>query len=400
MPKSSIPPVLNLRETESGTQDDNLQRLSPSTLSPISPRSQRSNPGSPFLKESFEHPSDQNGKDRTGEGSTKNKGSISPSITAIPQYPPSPPKTSPKHGRDASKSFFSNLMASKSSHRLQPLDQSGPDTADKDRTAGRGRASSKDRVLYSSKGKGSTSDLLKNATAHEMQRDRSADRKMSGSDSSSLLIEGNFSQSAPAKKSKPRFGLRNRPRSVKTDDQSRPNPSTPKKLDLSSAVASSNRDPQFSEPLKTAPLQNEHRERAFGESFGSAHRNRSADRPPLPPERKQEKFPPRNNRPGGSLANSTSSKEGAATHLLSNLHQTRKGAADRLGKAGKGFLGRITRSGSFHEREMVTDDNYTCSTINLPLVKQTRRTRIAKKLELSKDKTEFWMPALPWRCIE
>jgi len=36
----------------------------------------------------------------------------------------------------------------------------------------------------------------------------------------------------------------------------------------------------------------------------------------------------------------------------------------------------------------------------LPLVEQTRKTRIAKRLEDSKDKTEFWMPALPWRCIE
>jgi hypothetical protein len=74
--------------------------------------------------------------------------------------------------------------------------------------------------------------------------------------------------------------------------------------------------------------------------------------------------------------------------------------SDRLGKAGKGFFGKITRSGSSNEREIVTDDNYVCTTINLPLVKQTRKTRIAQRLELSKDKTEFWMPALPWRCIE
>jgi hypothetical protein len=38
--------------------------------------------------------------------------------------------------------------------------------------------------------------------------------------------------------------------------------------------------------------------------------------------------------------------------------------------------------------------------INLPLVEQTRITRISKKIEASKDKTEFWMPSLPWRCIE
>jgi hypothetical protein len=86
--------------------------------------------------------------------------------------------------------------------------------------------------------------------------------------------------------------------------------------------------------------------------------------------------------------------------LLSNIGHQGRGVGDRLGKAGKGFFGRMARSGSSNEREVVTDDTYVCSTINLPLIKQTRKTRIARRLELSKDKTEFWMPALPWRCIE
>jgi hypothetical protein len=100
------------------------------------------------------------------------------------------------------------------------------------------------------------------------------------------------------------------------------------------------------------------------------------------------------------MAGSYPSRDGAGAHLLSNIHQTGRGMGDRLGKAGKGFLGKITRSGSSNERELVTDDTYTCTVINLPLVKQTRRTRIAKRMENSRDKTEFWMPALPWRCIE
>lgn len=396
MPKSTAPPWLNLSATKSPAEIDNLQHLSPSTLSPRSSRSPRSNPASPHLRDNFEHALGQNG---AGIGNALNNGSISPPITAIPQYPPSPPRTSPKHGRDASKSFFSNLMASKSSHRLQALDQSGGETADMEGTSGRGRASSKDRGLYSSKGKGSTSDLLKNVKSPDMQRDHSADRQMSGSDNPSQTVEGGSLQSASSKKPKPRFGLLNRARSIKTDDQARPRPSAPKMLELNSPTANP-RDPQFSEPMKTAPLRNDHRERAFGDPVGSAHRNRSADRPAVPRDRSQEYFPPRNNRAGGSLANSSSFKEGASSHLLSNLQQTGRGAADRLGKAGKGFLGRITRTGSSHEREPVTDDNYTCSSINLPLVKQTRKTRIAKRMELSKDKTEFWMPALPWRCIE
>lgn len=403
MPKSSAPPSLDLNSAKDLTQPETIRALSPSTLSPRSSRSPRSNPASPLLEEGFRHNLGNNQTERAqteraDEGALKNNGSISPPITAIPQYPPSPPKPS-KHGREPSKSFFSNLMASKSSHRLQPVDH-GATEPEKERTTMRGRANSKDRILYSSKGRSSTPDLLRNARAPDLRRDQSADRKTSGSDTSSQPLEGGASQSVPAKKAKPRFGLITRNKSIKTEDQSRPKPSAPKKLDLNSPAAKANSDPQFSEPMKTAPLRNDYRERAFGESVGSAHRNRSADRPPNQGERNPENFPPRNNRPGGSLANSNSFKEGAGTTLLSNLHQTGRGAADRLGKAGKGFLGRITRSGSNHEKELVTDDNYACSTINLALVKQTRRTRIAKKLELSKDKTEFWMPALPWRCIE
>jgi hypothetical protein len=97
---------------------------------------------------------------------------------------------------------------------------------------------------------------------------------------------------------------------------------------------------------------------------------------------------------------SLSQVSGASATLFSNLKQTSSGAADRIGKAGKGFFGKITRSGSTNEREMINDDAYMCSVINLPLIEQARKTRIAKKLEDCRDKTEFWMPALPYRSID
>lgn len=394
MPKPSAPPSLNLKETKNAPQTENPRPLSPSTLSPGSPRSLRSNAGSPFLQEYSEATPDRFGTNTTGKSSTGVNGSVSPTLTAIPQYPPSP---TPRHAREQSKSFFANLMASKSSHRLQAPDQSKTETDDRDRPVGRDRAGSKDRVLQSIKGKGSISDLRKNVRAPETQREPSADRKMPGSDTSSQPVDGPISQMLAGKKPKPRFGILNRSRSIKTDEPTRPKPSKPKRLDLSSPTASSK---QFPEPMKTAPLRPE---RTFGDPVGSTHRNRSADRPSARRDGSQDSCPPRNCKAGGSITNSNSVREGAGANLLSNLHQTGRGAADKLGKAGKGFLGRITRSGSTHsthERELVTDDNYTCSTINLPLVKQTRLTRIAKRLELSKDKTEFWMPALPWRCIE
>lgn len=97
---------------------------------------------------------------------------------------------------------------------------------------------------------------------------------------------------------------------------------------------------------------------------------------------------------------SLSQVSGASAAIFSNIKSSSSGAADRLGKAGKGFFGKITRSGSTNERELINDDTYACSIINLPLIEQARKSRIAKKLENCRDKTEFWMPALPYRCID
>ena len=63
-------------------------------------------------------------------------------------------------------------------------------------------------------------------------------------------------------------------------------------------------------------------------------------------------------------------------------------------------MGKMTRNGGSNHKDVVEEQPYVCHIITLPLREQTRRTRIAKRLENSKDKTEFWMPSLPWRCIE
>jgi hypothetical protein len=49
---------------------------------------------------------------------------------------------------------------------------------------------------------------------------------------------------------------------------------------------------------------------------------------------------------------------------------------------------------------VVDDEHYVLKVINLPLIEQARLTRISKRLEDSRDKTEFWMPAFPWRAID
>ncbi|WPB08078.1 uncharacterized protein RHO25_012742 [Cercospora beticola] len=67
-----------------------------------------------------------------------------------------------------------------------------------------------------------------------------------------------------------------------------------------------------------------------------------------------------------------------------------------LKKATGGFLGRTKSDFKSH----IPDSEYVIKVINLPLIEQTRATRISKDLASCRDKTEYWMPALPWRCID
>ena len=79
-----------------------------------------------------------------------------------------------------------------------------------------------------------------------------------------------------------------------------------------------------------------------------------------------------------------------------------KSAVTKVSKGGGSIftrLGKIGRSSSNSEKE-VPDSEYQLKIINLPLVEQTRITRISKDLASCRDKTEYWMPSLPWRCIE
>lgn len=77
-------------------------------------------------------------------------------------------------------------------------------------------------------------------------------------------------------------------------------------------------------------------------------------------------------------------------------------AADGLGKASRGLLQKLTRSGSSTDKagHAGIEEEFEPRLLKLPLIQQTRETRIAKSYDHCRDKTEFWMPALPWRCIE
>lgn len=141
---------------------DELSQNVRSPLSPQSPISPRS-PTSPYLQASTLRP--VTGKNppipppmKASATEENNEMPQTPGITAIPQYPPSP-KEATKHGRDPSRSFFSNLKASKSSHRLQSSDGPEKQTADSNPPPSRG--SSNDRAAnMSSRGRnGSSTDF-------------------------------------------------------------------------------------------------------------------------------------------------------------------------------------------------------------------------------------------------
>ncbi|KAM5471145.1 hypothetical protein MauCBS54593_003484 [Microsporum audouinii] len=346
----------------------------------------------------------------------------SPSITAIPPYPPSPQQGN-KHARDPSKSFFSNLKASRSAQRIHLSDASSGHSGEEKSSMSRG--SSRDRA-----GRGVTrtspkpdspkqTDKPNSDTSedHQSPPPRSASLKPAEDSTSTPnppILPPPSSSAPPApsaihslnpKKSKPRFGgLLARTRSIRADDglQS-PRSAAPKKRPSNGLLRLDETRTDTDPPLKTAPL---HQERTFRDVMGSTARNRSADRPATRDGSRNvsnqnaslqslQANPKRERSHGSSMMSSV-----ASSSLFNNIKNTSSGAADRIGKAGKGFFGKIARSGSSHEREVIPDDNYVCSVINLPLVEQTRRTRMVKSLRNSKDKTEFWMPALPWRCID
>lgn len=127
---------------------------------PLTPRSPKSASSSPLFKGATIRPVTQDSSSKaTSPTVPLSPGAapaepITPGITAIPQYFPSP-KDSSKHARDASKSFFGNLKAPKSSHKSQRSDSSENSTE-----LSKSRGSSRERrTQMPSKSCESTPDL-------------------------------------------------------------------------------------------------------------------------------------------------------------------------------------------------------------------------------------------------
>ncbi|EAS28799.3 rho GTPase activator [Coccidioides immitis RS] len=404
--KSSRAPTLSLGQSNfSDNSKSPLPLNSPNPTTPLTPISPLSSTGSTFKGATIRPVTARSnlGSEKSASGARSPGTSIStdngdipqtPDITAIPPFPSSPRDTS-KHGRDTSKSFFTNFKASRSTNKVHISDTSLGRPEEKPVS----RGSSKDRIVHKSKGhNNSSSSLAKASTGSGKSKGEGFDDK---SQSSPQSINGKATEdienihTLTPKKSKPRFAsLLTRSRSIRVDEPlsaGRPSATRRPSNGLLRLEEISREEAQA--PLKTAPLQPE---RSFNDAMGSTVRNRSADRPPA---EERSNYSRRERAHAGAMI-SSSLNQVTGSSLFNNLKQTSSGAADRLGRAGKGFFGKITKSNSIHERELVTDDSYVCSVINLPLVEQARRTRISKRLEASKDKTEYWMPALPWRCID
>jgi hypothetical protein len=107
--------------------------------------------------------------------------------------------------------------------------------------------------------------------------------------------------------------------------------------------------------------------------------------------------------------------------LRHDIRNTSTRAADGFGRAAKGLFGKLSTRSNQNEssreareaaeraaRDTARDEaeaqkaaqTKSYNVVNLPLEEQTRLTRICKRLEDCKDKTEFWLPAVAYRCID
>lgn len=149
--------------------------------SPLTPRSPKSASSSPLFKGATIRPVTQDSSSKVNSPTiptspgTSTAEPTTPGLTAIPQYFPSP-KDSSKHTRDASKSFFGNLKAPKTSHRPQRSD--GSETSAE---PPRSRGSSRDRKPHMAPKLYESSPDLPAGIAQAGENEKSESRSMSPS---------------------------------------------------------------------------------------------------------------------------------------------------------------------------------------------------------------------------
>ncbi|KAF2474645.1 uncharacterized protein BDR25DRAFT_322847 [Lindgomyces ingoldianus] len=317
-------------------------------------------------------------------------------IAAYHNMPESP--ASPKQRKD-SKNIFANFHASKSSTRIaspddslrQGPDQNGPLSF---YTNGRNGGSTPElnRPIQTPNSEGKDLDNRSDITGSE-PRTNSRSGKSTELDSNA---DSNPSKRGTAKPKKQ--GVLSRSRSIKVEEGSNQTKQKPTPRNL--AEPSSWKNNSDGMPLKTAPLEKGQSWRQ-NISFGKL-RTHSADRHDGSQHAHgDDDTASRKDRAEQSSVASGSFNESRGAALMSSIGFGARKMGEKMDSARKGMFGKLGRSSSNHETQLqIPKEQYVFRVINLGLVEQTRLTRISQRLENSKDKTEFWMPALPWRCID
>ncbi|KAI1415821.1 hypothetical protein F5Y13DRAFT_136829 [Hypoxylon sp. FL1857] len=314
---------------------------------------------------------------------SSNTASTVPDSCSQPENEKEKEKEKEKHSRSGSR-FFNFGKASKSANHLH---HGHADSAGRSETMSRGT----DNTIMSERGVSSknskNSDL---SSSVDLSAQKSAVSLPSRSDVS-LVSTGE--QETSSKKNKPNpFTLLGRNRSLKDRDGHSPKESITIKLNEPERDTSG----ANMQPLRTAPMNPDGNERSFRHMMNSTVRNHSADRA-LPRDTQGNKEPRHDKDYYRSHTSSLRDNNNGST-FFNGLKSSGSRAADMISK---GLFGRSGRSASTSDRDSAVDDeHYVLKVINLPLVEQTRLTRISKRLEDSRDKTEFWMPAFPWRAID
>jgi hypothetical protein len=313
---------------------------------------------------------------------------------------------SPKLRKD-SKNIFSHFSANKSSSRLvnpqdgsiQPREQPSPVYSN-----GRGGTSTPDlgRPVQTPNSDGTKEGNDKNRSMLISADNRSEIVRLDHRTGSAMSNDAaDRADSSKRNTMKPKKqGMLSRSRSQKENEgsatRSKLNKAPPPQLSPDVAATWTTNGDGTS--LKTAPLEK-------GQSWRSLvgqnkMRTHSADGHEGN-HREEEHGARRLERAEYSSQASSSYNESRGANLMSSIGSGARKVGGKMDSARKGIFGKLGRSSSNHETPtLVTNEPYVCKVIHKPLIEQTRLTRISSRLEQSRDKTEFWMPALPWRCIE
>ncbi|KAF3041252.1 hypothetical protein E8E11_006467 [Didymella keratinophila] len=331
----------------------------------------------------------------------------SPRSPSIPEFhspnapfhtmPESP--ASPKPRKD-SKNIFSNFGATKSSSRLNTQD-----SANRQHTP-----QQPSPTLYTNgRGGSSTPDLSRPVRTPNSDDNRSEivrlDQHTGSGKSNESDVHADGTKTVKGTKTK-KQGTLFRSKSIKGDESANSrgklNKAPPGQLspEVGANWTVANGD---GTPLKNAPMD---KGKTWGNksSFGKL-RTHSADRHDAGQlvHRESDNGPagPRRDKGEQGSLQSSSYNDNKGASLMSSLGSGARKMGDKMDSARKGIFGKLGRSHSNHESPThISNEPYVYKVIHTPLVEQTRLTRISSRLEQSRDKTEFWMPALPWRCID